>query len=83
MGNHVHRILKEYTKQGLGPLTSTLHTICHGLQSANTEVLCSSLVAVAEQKCSTLPEQLAPSLSMLLWQGVSEEDIDKLGTYTY
>jgi len=66
------------------------------LQSASTEALCSSLIAVAEQKCPTLLPNARAACTKFVrafslfakchhlyngW-GVSEEDIDKLGTHT-
>ncbi len=72
--------------------------ICHFfLQSANTEALRASLVAVAEDKCpALLPNARAAYIKfarvfslfatchhLYNESRVTEEDIDQLGTYTY
>ncbi len=67
------------------------------MQSANTEALCASLVAVAEDECpALLPNARAAYIKFArvfslfakchyLYNGsrVTEEDIDQLGTYMY
>ncbi len=96
VGNHVLKVLKVYS-QNLYEARAThlAHlSVMVFLQSANIEALCSSMVAVAEEKCPALLPNARPAyikfacaLSLFAkchhlynGRGVTEEDIDQLGT---